>query len=97
MVEIMKKIFKIEWDNNKCTLVAKDLQTLLNMNTCPAIVKVTEVKSKKTFKIENMDVKVKIIKLEKENKVLKNKFKRKSKLPRGLVTGIPKKKSRRTK
>ena len=36
-------------------------------------------------------------KLEKENKVLKNRFKRKNKLPKGLVTGIPKKKNRRTK
>ena len=34
-------------------------------------------------------------KLEKENKALKNKFKRKTKLPKGLVTGIPKKKNRR--
>ena len=55
------------------------------------------LKKVKTTKIENVDVKIKIIKLKKENKALKNKFKRKSKLPRGLVTGIPKKKSRRTK
>ncbi len=52
------------------------------------------LKKVNTTKIENMDVKVKIIKLKKENKTLKNKFKRATRLPKGLVTGIPKKKNR---